>query len=73
MKTKQETNHTFGSSLVSKLTIQLGVRLGGTVIKLNAVFLAASAVTLGGLGERQAALAVRQLEAHGLPALAESA
>src|SRR5690554_1989261 len=73
MKTKQETIHTIGFSLVSKLNIQLWFRLVGTFIMLNVVFLAASAVTLGVLGERQAALAVRQLEAHDLPALAESA
>ena len=73
MKNKQEKVHTIGFSLVSKLNIQLWFRLVGTFIMLNLVFLAASGITLGVLGERRAAQAVQQLQAFGLPASAESA
>ena len=70
---KQEKVHTIGFSLVSKLNIQLWFRLVGTFIMLNLVFLAASGITLGVLGERRAAQAVQQIQAFGLPASAESA
>jgi len=73
MKNKQEKVHTIGFSLVSKLNIQLWFRLVGTFLMLNIVFLAASGVTLGVLGERRAIQAVRQIKAYGLPTLAESA
>ena len=73
MKNKQEKVHTIGFSLVSKLNIQLWFRLVGTFIMLNLVFLAASGITLGVLGERRAAQAVQQIQAFGLPASAESA
>jgi len=72
MKNKQEKVHTIGFSLVSKLNIQLWFRLVGTFLMLNIVFAAASAVTLSVLAERRAAQVVQQIEAYGLPDLAES-
>lgn len=73
MKNKQETIHTIGFSLVSKLNIQLWFRLVGTFIMLNVVFLVASALTLGVLGEKRAVWTVSQIETNGLPAMEETA
>lgn len=67
MKNNQERIHTIGFSLVSKLNIQLWFRLVGTFLMLNVVFVAASAVTLGLVGERKALQAVEQVQLYGLP------
>lgn len=62
MKAKQERIHTIGFSLVSKLNVQLWVRLIGTFITLNMLFLGTSAVALLILGEHSALKVVQVLE-----------
>lgn len=62
MKAKEERIHTIGFSLVSKLNIQLWIRLVGTFLLLNILFLSASALSLIILGELSASEVVRLLE-----------
>ncbi len=72
MKAKQERIHTIGFSLVSKLNVQLWVRLIGMFLSLNMLFLGTSVVTLFILGEQSALQAVRVLELEGPPKLDEN-
>lgn len=72
MRNKQERIHTIGFSIVSKLNIQLWVRLVGLFLLLNIVFLVTSAVTLSLLGERKAVQAVEYIKAWGAPKADES-
>ena len=72
MKAKQERIHTIGFSLVSKLNVQLWVRLIGTFLTLNMLFIGTSVVTLLILGERFALQAVQVLQLEGQPARGSS-
>lgn len=62
MKSKEERVHTIGFSLVTKLNVQIWVRLVGTFLLLNILFLVTSALTLVILGERSAYQIVTLLE-----------
>lgn len=64
-KTRQERVHTIGFSIVSKLNIQLWVRLLGVFLTLNILFLGTSAFVLFGAGERAAVRAARFIGADG--------
>lgn len=64
-KTKQERVHTIGFSLASKLNIQLWVRLIGTFLTLNILFLSTSTVVLFIAGERSAVQTARFITEEG--------
>ncbi len=64
-RTKKERVHTIGFSIASKLNIQLWVRLLGTFLMLNLLFLSSSAIVLFIAGERAAVHTVQFIAAEG--------